>query len=79
MTSPRSAQGQARARLGILTVLAQTETATFGYLKSVLELTAGNLGRHLETLATEHLAALNRLVDEFQSSAHPTGQSRRSP
>lgn len=49
-----------RARLGILTVLAQTQTATFGYLKSVLELTDGNLGRHLEALATEDLVSLTK-------------------
>lgn len=49
-----------RARLGILTVLAETETATFGYLKQVLELTDGNLGRHIEILATEHLVTVTK-------------------
>jgi DNA-binding MarR family transcriptional regulator len=49
-----------RARLGILTVLAQTRTATFGYLKSILELTDGNLGRHLETLAAEQLVTITK-------------------
>jgi hypothetical protein len=39
-----------RIRLGILAVLAEAERADFGYLKSVLELTDGNLGRHLEIL-----------------------------
>ena len=49
-----------RARLGILTVLAQAETATFGYLKSVLQLTDGNLGRHLETLAGDELVTITK-------------------
>jgi DNA-binding MarR family transcriptional regulator len=49
-----------RARLGILTVLAHAQTATFGYLKSALELTDGNLGRHLETLADEQLVTITK-------------------
>jgi predicted ArsR family transcriptional regulator len=49
-----------RARLGILTVLAEVGTATFGYLKTVLDLTDGNLGRHLETLAAEELVAITK-------------------
>jgi DNA-binding MarR family transcriptional regulator len=49
-----------RARLGILTVLAQAQTASFGYLKSALELTDGNLGRHLETLADEQLVTITK-------------------
>jgi DNA-binding MarR family transcriptional regulator len=47
-----------RARLGILTVLAQVRKATFPYLKSLLQLTDGNLGRHLEVLAAEGLVTL---------------------
>jgi DNA-binding transcriptional ArsR family regulator len=39
-----------RTRLGILTILAESERADFSYLKDALELTDGNLGRHLETL-----------------------------
>jgi DNA-binding MarR family transcriptional regulator len=49
-----------RARLGILTVLGPVRTATFPYLKSVLQLTDGNLGRHLEVLAAEGLVTLTR-------------------
>ena len=40
-----------RARLGILTILQETGTADFSYLKSTLQLTDGNLGRHIEVLA----------------------------
>lgn len=39
-----------RVRLGILAVLAETRRADFGYLKDVLELTAGNLSQHLAIL-----------------------------
>ncbi|GAA4394073.1 hypothetical protein GCM10023088_74130 [Actinomadura verrucosospora] len=46
-----------RVRLGILTVLQETQRADFGYLKSALELTDGNLGRHIEILEKEGLVA----------------------
>jgi DNA-binding MarR family transcriptional regulator len=49
-----------RARLGILTVLAEVDTATFAYLKTALQLTDGNLGRHLETLAAEQLVTIKK-------------------
>ncbi len=39
-----------RTRLGILTILAESGRADFSYLKDALDLTDGNLGRHLETL-----------------------------
>ena len=39
-----------RVRLGILTVLATADRADFAYLRESLDLTDGNLGRHLETL-----------------------------
>lgn len=40
-----------KARLGILAVLAEAGRADFTYLKSMLGLTDGNLGRHIEVLA----------------------------
>lgn len=49
-----------RARLGILTVLAEVRMATFPYLKSLLGLTDGNLGRHLEVLADEGLVSITK-------------------
>jgi DNA-binding MarR family transcriptional regulator len=49
-----------RARLGILTILGQVRTATFPYLRSRLQLTDGNLGRHLEVLAAEGLVTLTK-------------------
>ncbi|MGI9005233.1 MAG: transcriptional regulator [Streptosporangiaceae bacterium] len=39
-----------RHRLGILTIAAEVESVDFGYLREVLELTAGNLSRHLTVL-----------------------------
>jgi DNA-binding MarR family transcriptional regulator len=39
-----------RVRLGILTILAAAGRADFAYLRDNLEVTDGNLGRHLEVL-----------------------------
>ncbi|MGO4599426.1 winged helix-turn-helix domain-containing protein [Terrabacter sp. 2RAF25] len=49
-----------KARLGILAVLAETERADFTYLKSMLELTDGNLGRHIEVLAGSGLVHVEK-------------------
>lgn len=48
------------SRLGILTVLEETKRADFPYLKSVLGLTDGNLGRHLEVLADAGLVTITK-------------------
>ncbi|GAB4055541.1 transcriptional regulator [Catellatospora paridis] len=39
-----------RHRLGILTIAAEAERVEVGYLRDALELTAGNLSRHLAVL-----------------------------
>jgi len=39
-----------RHRLGILTISAEAERAEFGYLREALDLTPGNLSRHLTVL-----------------------------
>jgi len=39
-----------RHRLGILTITAEAKRAEFGYLREALDLTAGNLSRHLTVL-----------------------------
>lgn len=49
-----------RARLGILSVLSECGRADFSYLKSVLRLTDGNLGRHLEVLADDGLISITK-------------------
>jgi DNA-binding HxlR family transcriptional regulator len=48
------------ARLGILTVLTETNRADFPYLKATLGLTDGNLGRHLEVLAEAGLVTITK-------------------
>jgi|CZKW01.1.fsa_nt_gi DNA-binding MarR family transcriptional regulator len=49
-----------RTRLGILAVLAEAGQADFPYLRAVLGLTDGNLGRHLEILAGAHLIMISK-------------------
>ncbi len=49
-----------RARLGILTVLGEAERVDFPYLKSLLQLTDGNLGRHIQVLASEGLVRVTK-------------------
>ncbi|MBP2323885.1 DNA-binding MarR family transcriptional regulator [Kibdelosporangium banguiense] len=39
-----------RHRLGILTIAAESKRVEFGYLKDALELTGGNLSRHITVL-----------------------------
>jgi DNA-binding MarR family transcriptional regulator len=39
-----------RVRLGIMAVLAEADVADFGFLKETLDLTDGNLSRHLQVL-----------------------------
>lgn len=52
-----------RARLGILTILDESDRADFAYLKRVLGLTDGNLGRHLEVLSGQDLVALEKVFE----------------
>ena len=49
-----------RTRLGILAVLAEATEADFTYLRKVLDLTDGNLGRHLEVLEGAGLIIINK-------------------
>lgn len=49
-----------RTRLGILAVLAEATEADFTYLRKTLDLTDGNLGRHLEILAGAGLIAISK-------------------
>jgi DNA-binding MarR family transcriptional regulator len=49
-----------RHRLGILTIAAEAESADFGYLKQVLDLTAGNLSRHLTVLEDAGLVQVSK-------------------
>jgi DNA-binding MarR family transcriptional regulator len=47
-------------RLAILIVLREAGRADFGYLKSMLGLTDGNLGRHLSSLEDAGLVKLDK-------------------
>lgn len=51
------------ARLGILTVLVNVEEATFGYVKSTLNLTDGNLSRNLTILEDAGLLVVRKGYD----------------
>ncbi|MET4225591.1 transcriptional regulator [Oerskovia enterophila] len=56
-----------RARLGILAILVETRDADFTYLKRALQLTDGNLGRHLEVLVTSGYVELRKGSDGRRS------------
>jgi DNA-binding MarR family transcriptional regulator len=49
-----------RARLGILAILNETTRTDFGYLKEALELTDGNLSRHLMVLDEANLVDVEK-------------------
>jgi DNA-binding MarR family transcriptional regulator len=49
-----------RHRLGILTVAAEAKRVEFGYLKSTLSLTAGNLSRHITVLEEAALVRVDK-------------------
>lgn len=52
-----------RHRLGILTIAAEAKRVEFGYLRSVLELTAGNLSRHVAVLEEADLLEVEKGYD----------------
>ncbi|MEU4623915.1 transcriptional regulator [Actinoplanes sp. NPDC023801] len=49
-----------KTRLALLTVLDEAGRADFPYLKALLGLTDGNLGRHLEALALQGLVEIQK-------------------
>jgi len=49
-----------RHRLGILTIAAEAKRVEFGYLRSTLELTAGNLSRHITVLEEAGLLSVEK-------------------
>jgi DNA-binding MarR family transcriptional regulator len=52
-----------RVRLGILTIAHQARRVEFGFLRTTLELTAGNLGQHLSVLENAGLAHIEKGYD----------------
>jgi DNA-binding MarR family transcriptional regulator len=69
-----------RTRLGILAVLTEATEADFTYLRKVLALTDGNLGRHLETLEAAGLIAISKdyYARKPRTRATITPQGRRA-
>lgn len=49
-----------RSRLGIMALLSEARTADFAHLERTLNLTDGNLGRHLEVLAAAGLVTVEK-------------------
>ncbi len=49
-----------RARLGILAMLAEADRIEFGLIQQTLDLSAGNLSRHLTTLETAGLVQIEK-------------------
>ena len=56
-----------RVRLGILAACVGVARVDFAYLKQTLDLTDGNLGRHLETLEQAGLVSVDRVRDGSRS------------
>lgn len=52
-----------RVRLGILAVLREANRADFGYLRDALELTDGNLSRHLAVLEQAGLVKVEKQLE----------------
>jgi DNA-binding MarR family transcriptional regulator len=49
-----------RVRLGILAITHQARQVEFGFLRTTLELTAGNLGQHLTVLEKAELVRIEK-------------------
>ncbi len=52
-----------RVRLGILAVLAEAERADFTYLRNALDVTDGNLSRHLAVLEEAGLVRIRKAFE----------------
>jgi DNA-binding MarR family transcriptional regulator len=52
-----------RVRLGILAVLAEADRADFAFLKERLDLTDGNLSRHLQVLEEAGYVAITKTFE----------------
>ena len=69
-----------RHRLGILVVLREADRAEFTYLRDILGLTDGNLGRHLDVLQSAGLVRLDKAHDRRRqrTTATITAKGRRA-
>jgi DNA-binding MarR family transcriptional regulator len=53
-----------RVRLGILAVLAESRRADFTYLRDALEVTDGNLSKHLQVLESAGYVVIEKTFEE---------------
>lgn len=69
-----------RARLGILAVLAEARRADFGHLKRTLELSDGNLSRHLQVLEAAGYVRIEKTFEGRRPRTWTllTGKGRRA-
>ena len=67
-----------RVRLGILAVLTSVAKADFAHLKNALQVTDGNLGRHLRALEQAGLISIQKTSEDGRSRTwvHATRQGR---
>jgi DNA-binding MarR family transcriptional regulator len=52
-----------RIRLGVLSVLAESRRADFGYLRDALEVTDGNLSKHLQVLEAAGYVSIEKTFE----------------
>jgi DNA-binding MarR family transcriptional regulator len=68
-----------RVRLGILAVLAEADMAEFTYLRDRLDVTDGNLNRHLRVLTDAGLLAIEkRAKGRKRTWVHSTDSGRQA-
>lgn len=69
-----------RVRLGILAVLAEADQADFGFLKETLELSDGNLSRHLRVLEEAGFVSIEKGYEDRRPRTwvNATRQGRRA-
>jgi DNA-binding MarR family transcriptional regulator len=69
-----------RVRLGILAVLSEASRADFGYLRDALELTDGNLSRHIAVLEQAGLVKVEKGFEgkRPRTWVHSTRAGRRA-
>jgi len=69
-----------RVRLGLLAVLTEADSADFTYLRDRLELTDGNLARHLHVLEEAGYVAIEKAAEGQRSRTwiHATREGRKA-
>jgi DNA-binding MarR family transcriptional regulator len=65
-----------RVRLGVLAVLAEAERAEFTYLRDTLEVTDGNLARHLQALEEAGYVVLTKTAEGGRRRTWATATKR---